>query len=193
MRAAVRGLWATADSFIFVAVGLSSCGRSTQTESAGGTTAPAQPAVSDSSPNPPEASLVMAGVIYVAGSEPSTVLTLRSDTGHTLGLEGTLTGELRRLSGARVEVRGALAQPGPADRMIVNDYTILEVDGQRPFVGILASSNGRLWLVGQDSLALSDPQGRLEMLAGSKVWVVADTTVSPAPVQAYGVIREPAR
>ena len=193
MRPAVRGLWATAGGLVFAAVGLSSCGRSTKTESAGRTTAPAQPALSDSSHNPPGANLVMAGVIYVAGSEPATVLTLRPDTGHTVGLEGDLTRELRRLSGARVEVRGALAPTGPRDRMVVSDYTILEVDGRRPFVGILATSNGRLWLVDQDSLALSDPQVRLETLAGSKVWVVADTTVSPAPVQAYGVIREPAR
>ena len=189
----IREPWPTAVVLACVAVGLSSCSRSTQTEGPTRTSVPAQPAAPDSSRRQSAANLVMAGVVYVAGNEPATVLTLRPDTGHTIGLEGDLTDELRRLSGARVEVRGISAQPGPSARMVVSDYTILEVDGQRPIVGILATSNGRLWLAGQDSLELADPQARLTPLAGSRVWVVADTSFSPAPVQSYGVIREPPR
>jgi hypothetical protein len=48
-----------------------------------------------------EASIAAAGVICVAGSEPATLLTLPPDTGSALELHGDLTGELRRLSGAR--------------------------------------------------------------------------------------------
>jgi hypothetical protein len=71
----------------------------------------------------------------------------------------------------------------------VTEYTLLEMDGHRPWIGDLSVGPGGLWLLAPDSLALEDPTGRLQALAGAKVWVIADTTTRPALVQSFGLLR----
>jgi hypothetical protein len=135
------------------------------------------------------------GVIYLAGSEPAALLTLKREAGAPLFLHGALASELRRLSGARVEVRGvpAPASAGPGEGLTVQDYSVLEIDGRRPHVGVLTTAGGAVRLGDANGLLLADPDGRLAALSGAKVWVVADSTVAPARVLSYGVLREPAR
>jgi hypothetical protein len=132
-------------------------------------------------------------MIYVSGSDPLAILMVRPDTGASLRLSGDLGGELGRLAGARVEVRGTPDTHGPGAGIAVGAYTILSIDGRRPIVGVLESSNGAVRLAGDDPLALADPDGRLARLGGAKVWVLPDTSVSPAAVQSYGVLREVGR
>jgi hypothetical protein len=184
MYNAMANRWAEAGLLALV---LTACGRNMQPE--GRTTAAAPTGSPDGSP---VASIAATGVIYVAGAEPITMVTLRSEN-TVLQLSGDLADELRRLSGARVEVRGEAAKAGPNKRVMVSDYTVLEIDGRRPWVGVITTSGNSLWLSGQDTVPLADSQGRLAPLAGGKVWVIADTTASPATVQAYGVIREAPR
>jgi hypothetical protein len=129
------------------------------------------------------------GIIYVAGSDPGVILTLRPDSGAALELRGDLAGELRRLSGARVEVRGAPTHGGPWAGITVETYRVLAVEGRRPLVGVLTRTDGSLWLVGEDSVTVADSDGRLARLVGAKVWVLPDSS-SPKVVQSYGVIRE---
>ena len=71
----------------------------------------------------------------------------------------------------------------------VSQYDLREIDGRRPLVGELRGSPEGLWLLTPDSLALEEPTGRLEALAGAKVWVVVDTTSRPGLVQSFGLIR----
>jgi hypothetical protein len=139
------------------------------------------------------ATLTAEGIVYVAGSEPVAILTLRPDSGSSLRLHGDLDGELRRLAGARVEVRGVPDADGPGKGVAVSSYVVLAIEGRRPLVGVLATANGALWLLGRDSLSVADPDGRLSRLVGAKVWVLPDTSASPATVQSYGVLREPDR
>jgi hypothetical protein len=131
------------------------------------------------------------GVIYLAGSDPRPMVSLKEDGGGVYQLAGPLTEELRRLAGARVQVMGPTDSAGYPPSLQATGYAVLEVDGRRPWVGELRGGAGYLWLLGPDSLALEEPTGRLDALIGAKVWVVADTSSRPALVQSFGVLREP--
>lgn len=178
-----RRVGATACAGLF-AVGLA-CGRN---PAPGGGHASAPAAA------PPVAETPAAeGIVYLAGADPLTILMLRPDTGASQRLSGDLSGELGRLAGARVEVRGVPDTRGPGAGIAVGSYTILAIDGRRPIVGVLEATNGAVRLVGQDTLALADPDGRLARQGGAKVWVLTDAAASPAAVQSYGVLREAGR
>jgi hypothetical protein len=131
------------------------------------------------------------GVIYLAGNDPSPMLALRDDLGAGHRLAGPLSDELRRLSGARVRVSGRTDSTATPPWIEAIEYEVLEIDGHRPRVGELRQGPQGLWLLTPDSMALEEPTGRLETLAGAKVWVVADTASRPALVQSFGLIREP--
>jgi len=128
------------------------------------------------------------GVIYLAGNDPGAVLSLREDNGRVHRLTGPMEDELRRLTGARVSVEGQADSTAYQPSIQAIGYQILEIDGHRPWVGQLHGGPGGLWLLTPDSIALDEPTGRLETLAGSKVWVVADTASRPALVQSFGLI-----
>jgi hypothetical protein len=132
------------------------------------------------------------GVVYLAGNEPGTVLSLREDAGGTHRLAGLLADELRRLTGARVSVVGTADSTTYPPVIRVTEYVVREIDGRRPWVGELRGGSGGLWLLTPDSLALEEPTGRLETLAGAKVWVVVDTASTPALVQSFGLLRQAA-
>ena len=137
------------------------------------------------------ASAAAEGVIYLAGNAPQPVLSLREEGGSVFQLTGALAGELRRLSGARVKVRGQTDSSAYPPSIQATEYSVVEVDGRRPWVGELRGGPGGLWILTPDSLAVEEPTGRLDALVGAKVWVVADTSSQPALVQSFGVLREP--
>lgn len=142
---------------------------------------------------------VAEGTIAVTGSEPHALVQLRPAAGGpALRLAGPLGLELRRLSGASVRVQGPSDRTGPGDGIAVTGYEVLGIDGRRPEVGVIVVAAGAVRLAPADAtggagLALADPQGTLARLAGAKVWVLADTTATPARVQSYGVLREAGR
>jgi hypothetical protein len=128
-RATPASLRQAVGALVLMGVSLSACGGHPRSQTGTVAAAPAAPTDSSTATDPAGARLRAAGVIYVGGSEPTATVTLRRDTGPALQLRGNLTGELRRLSGARVEVWGTPAATGPGEGMSVNGYTVLDVDG----------------------------------------------------------------
>jgi hypothetical protein len=133
------------------------------------------------------------GTVRVSGPAESAEVILQGATA-SVGLTGPLVGELRRLSGATLRVSGtprgnATAMPPRA--VTVRDYQILEVDGQRPLVGIVLSRNGRLWLAAQDTIELVGVTPDSAARPGAKVFVLGVRENGRLLVKAFGVIRAP--
>jgi hypothetical protein len=75
--------------------------------------------------------------------------------------------------------------------VVVGDYEILEVDGQRPLVGIVLSRDGRLWLAGRDTVELVGATPDLAGRPGAKVFVLGVREGDRLRVKSHGVIRDP--
>ena len=129
------------------------------------------------------------GKVVISGSEPSTLVRLVTTSGNP-ELVGTLEPELRRLAGASVVVQGRLTGRRPVERLEVEDYQILEIDGEEPSAGVLLLRNGEVWLAGRDTLQLVGPPDELRSRSGAKVWIVGRRSGSTMQVQSYGVIRD---
>lgn len=123
------------------------------------------------------------GTVAVVGSAPMNVrLSFRPDSGPALWLEGPAADELRRLAGARLEVRGRV------DRGVLHaeGYRVLSIDGRPAQVGVVENAPG-----GGLQLRLDDGQvvllrGAVDAFRpGQKVWVQGPPSVQ---VQSYGVI-----
>lgn len=124
------------------------------------------------------------GEIAVVGSTPTERLVLRTPEGRQVALDGEHASELRRLAGARVAVTGR----GVVERMHVDSYEILAVDGQPVISGTIEEADG--------TLVLRSPAGQLFTLQGAPDGVRAGQTVwlqgsASLRVQRYGIIREP--
>lgn len=134
------------------------------------------------------------GIVRVVGADPIPTVVLEVG-GSGVTLLGPLVPELARLVGARVSVRGAAATanvPVGSSRaaIAVRDYTIREIAGGVPVVGLLTVEPGRVLHVNGVKLA-GVPSGLAE-LAGAKVWVVGTRRDDGAlAVSAYGVIAMP--
>lgn len=127
------------------------------------------------------------GTVQVVGSEPmSTYPVLQGEDGATYTLSGPLDPELRRLSGARVEVRGERQ----GRNLAATDYRIVSVGGQPVEMGMVERApGGGLQLRQADGgvVALSGAASNLRV--GQKVWVQGPTTRA-VTVQTYGVISQ---
>jgi len=125
------------------------------------------------------------GRVVVSGSAPMDVsVVLRAANGSGVRLAGPLLGELTRLAGAEVEVRGAMAEGS----LRAASYRVLSVDGRPVLVGTVeADPGGGVRLRTEDGrvVALAGPPA--ELRAGQKVWVQGpgETRVQ---VQRFGVI-----
>lgn len=134
------------------------------------------------------------GVVAVVGVDPVPTVLLQAG-GSGLTLLGPLVPELARLAGARVSVRGASATApvpsgGSRAAIAVRTYTIREIAGGVPMVGLLTVDSARTIRVGGVRLANAPPA--LNELAGAKVWVVGPRQEDGAlAVTAYGVIAMP--
>lgn len=130
----------------------------------------------------------MTGRVRVAGSTPLERVLIEPDEPGTTAVElvGELRSELERLSGARVRVTGTPAQ---ADRLLVSDYTIVDISGHQPIVGRLEVEGSEASVVNADGARqqLRDPPAELLAQNGAKVWVVLNTD---GVVTGYGIIRE---
>ena len=140
----------------------------------------------------PSAGSALRGVLFLTGTEPAVIVVLRGDDGSSVTLTGALRDELRRLSGATVQVSGARHGEGPMARFDVDGYDVLEIDGEKPVVGILHERNGQVSIgEGKASVRLSAVPDGLGRLLGAKVWVIGQRVADSLRVQSYGVIREP--
>jgi hypothetical protein len=132
-----------------------------------------------------------AGQVSVAGVGGSTVTTLSVDGGRAIGVVGALEPEVRALSGARVRVQGPPGTGFPGDAVDVRSYEVLEVNGQRPYVGVLASTAQGLVLEQSETerLPISGGPPGFASQVGAKVWLTGPLTAGRLQVQSYGVIR----
>jgi hypothetical protein len=130
------------------------------------------------------------GQILVTGTEGTVRPSLHVDGRPAVALLGTLSDELRNLSGARVSVEGTPAPSGLGEAINVVSYEVVEVNGQKPYVGTLVRS-GNDYSVQQAGTSI-----RLERLpaglidrTGAKVWVTGVLAAGRLQVQSYGIIR----
>ena len=171
-----------ADIMLIIAIA-AGCGRSTPEE-----VAPATPA----GEAPGLAGDTVQGTVSVIGAEPLASVAIQSD-GRTTTVEGALRDEIGRLSGARVRIWGSVAPArAAADGAIhATGYEILEVAGERPFVGVLQVRGPDLWLVGATELRLLNPPVELTERTGAKVWVTGTADGRELQLASYGVLRDP--
>jgi hypothetical protein len=139
------------------------------------------------------ADTVAEGTVRVVGPAESADVILHGATA-SAGLMGPLVGELRRLSGATLRVTGTPrnnSEPVPPRAVLVSDYEVLEVDGERPLVGTLLSRDGHLWLAGRDTVELVADLPDLAAWPGARVFVLGEREGDRFRVKSYGVIRDP--
>lgn len=143
------------------------------------------------STSPASADTVAEGTVRLVGPAEAAQVVL-SGPAADVAVMGTLSGELRRLVGARVRITGR-PEPNPAavpDRAVdVAAYEIVAVDGERPHVGILVRRDHRLWLAANDTLELVGASADLAGRVGAKVFVTGEREGGRLHVKSYGVIR----
>jgi hypothetical protein len=151
-----------------------------------------QPGLEDSadSPGRSRASEELTGKLFVTGNEPWTSVTLVPPEGKGITLVGGLEGELARLAGASVGVRGVRHDGPPVSALHVETYEVLEIDGEVPTVGVVTVKDGTIRLVGHDTIEVADPPERLRKSEGAKVWIVGQRAGDRLAVQSYGILRE---
>jgi hypothetical protein len=113
----------------------------------------------------------------------NTQVLVRPDAGAEVRVEGPLAAEVRRLSGARVAVRGALR----GDAVTAESYEVVSVDGQPVHLGVVerpASGGVFLRLADGARVELRGP-ATAEFRTGQKVWVQGPGSVS---VQTFGIV-----
>lgn len=115
------------------------------------------------------------GVVGTTGTAEAPTVILRLEDRSPLGLTGTLARELRRLSGARVRIRGRDAATPVGPGLEVADYEILEIEGEAPLVGILQRAGG-LWRLRIDDRESRTLEGLPEqgLAEGMKIWVIGE-------------------
>lgn len=131
------------------------------------------------------------GVLGVGGTEPALTAVLHLDDGRSLGLTGAPARELMRLSGARAQVEGRRAGTPVGPGIEVSAYQVLEIEGQRPYLGTLQQDGDGRWMLlreDRDALPLSGlPDDR--MRDGMKIWVIGDSDATGRfRVDSYGIV-----
>jgi hypothetical protein len=130
------------------------------------------------------------GQVAITGTAGETFTTVALDVGGSVGVVGVLEGEVRSLSGARIRVEGRPGQGFPGPSVNVLSYEVLEINGQKPYVGVLQRV--------AETLVLEQPGAGLELSAfptglsgavGAKVWLTGTLSGSRLAVQSYGIIR----
>lgn len=131
------------------------------------------------------------GRVASIGTEGMRQVVLSLDDNSLVHLAGALLPELDRLAGARLRVQGTATTAAPAPGVDVRRYEILEVNGQRPWVGRLTQTGDGFALMDGDSLVarLDQPPPDLVRQVGARVWVTGTETGQGVRVQSFGVIR----
>ncbi len=124
------------------------------------------------------------GTVRVVGSAPVNVQTvLQEGDAPSVRVTGPLTGEIERLSGARVTVWGRIA----GGAVEAERYEVVSVDGRPVVTGVVERAPGgglQLRTDRGEVLRLDGADAHLRV--GQKVWVQGPATVQ---LQSFGVIR----
>jgi hypothetical protein len=126
------------------------------------------------------------GVIAVTGTSFEERLMLRVD-GEWIRLRPDAgdSAALTRLSGVEVLVRGQRLTSG----LLVQSFSVLRVDGQRVFDGVIRQDGARLVLeTATDRVALGNPPAILRGMIGARVWIGGPLETGP---NTYGIIVAP--
>jgi hypothetical protein len=139
-------------------------------------------------------SLTYEGQVMVTGSAGATQTTLfltAPDAAGVVGVVGALEPEVRALSGATLRVEGPAGSGVSGPSVDVRSYEVLEVNGERPYVGLLASTPQGLALdqTSGERLSIASAPTGLAGNAGAKVWLTGTLNAGRLQVQSYGVIR----
>jgi hypothetical protein len=135
-------------------------------------------------PDTVQAGTGVVGRVVASGTEQEPITMLQVEGRMALVVTGALEPELRSLAGATVRARGP--ESGAARRTIrVDSYEIVEINGERPFVGVVLTG-GRL-AVGPDTLTLAGAPAGME--SGTRVWITGDREGGRLRVSSWGVIR----
>lgn len=142
-------------------------------------------------PGPAGTVLVYEGPVVVSGVVGSTFTTLSVPGRGAIGVVGVLEPEVRRLAGARVRVQGPAGAGFPGEAVDVRSYLLLEVNGERPYVGVLTRSGQALALEQSptERIVVSVGPLGLEDNVGAKVWLTGTMSAGSLQVQSFGVIR----
>ncbi len=153
---------------------------------------PAEPAGEQAVADPVEAAEPtgdrMQGRVVLTGTSEAPMVSLRPESGTSVNLTGELLPELRRLSGATIAVVGSQRGTGLMAQFAVTRYEIVDIDGQRPAVGLLQQADGG-FRVG--TTALTAVPAALGENIGAKVWVTGVREGAALRVQSFGIIRYP--
>jgi hypothetical protein len=125
------------------------------------------------------------GVPASVGSAPMNVrVLLTPERGEGVYVTGPLAGEIRSLSGARIEVRG---RRGPNRTLEATDYEVLTVNGRPATMGVVERGNGGgLQLRTRDGRIIQLQSPPADFRPGMKVWVQGPGSIT---VQSYGIVR----
>jgi hypothetical protein len=124
----------------------------------------------------------------VAPPERHVTPALYLESGRTIGIVGELAEEIRRLSGAQVTILG---EPGPDGAIQARTYAVIEINGERPEVGVISRrSMGYVLFLESGELPLaSRGAAPLRSLVGSKIWALGQRQGEELHIESYGVIR----
>ena len=135
---------------------------------------------------------VFRGELYQTGSPVGTITMLSlEDEEAALRLTGGPEEELRRLTGARVKVEGEPVQAYPDRGLEVERYEILEIDGERPHIGIVeVGEEDEIWLREEEERSrLRGAPASLAERDGATIWVVGERRDGEVHLSSYGIIR----
>jgi hypothetical protein len=129
------------------------------------------------------------GRVVVSAGEGLTTTAVSADDGSTVPIAGDLLPEIQRLAGARLMVEGIPAG-GSGLMVYARRYQVLEVNGERPVVGVLVRvAEGHALVFESTVLVLTDVSERLAEMVGFKVWVTGPIAGDRLRVRSFGVIR----
>ncbi|MGI9626120.1 MAG: hypothetical protein ACR2QM_04735 [Longimicrobiales bacterium] len=124
------------------------------------------------------------GTIVVTGVEGLHRVQL-SGADEAVFLTGSHVNELMTLGGATVSVVGAPGGP----EFEVYQYSIVQVNGERAWVGVVLSYEDGFRLDRAEPLRLTGNEDALRDLVGSKVWVTGQLNQDTLRMVSYGVLR----
>jgi hypothetical protein len=134
------------------------------------------------------------GTIVVVKDKPyAPACLLQTNDGNFYRVSGAKAKGLLSLPGARVLLEGKLNPSSPYKELVVSRYTILNIGGKQPIVGVLLREGKGFKLKTQSLNVLSLNFGRLTKglpEAGTTLWVIGSVQGDTVVVERFGVLGE---
>jgi hypothetical protein len=110
------------------------------------------------------------GVVGVSGTAPMTQVTVQPLDGTLITVNGMAAGDISRLAGAEIVVRGVRTSPR---EVVVTEYVVRRVEGADAVDGMLLSGTEGLMLLSRDGerRRVANAPAGLRALVGSRVWI----------------------